>query len=155
MPEQIWDGQDIPEHELLHGKPAGSAMPLVWTHSEHVKLLRSLSDDAVFDMPPQTVERYIRNKNISALRIWRYSHRITRIPMGKNLRIEVSASAVVHWSADNWATAQNGNTIQTKFGTHVVDLIVNQMVRGQSIRFTFYWHASGRWENTDFKIDIV
>lgn len=155
MPEQIWDGPDMPEHELVHGKPAGSAMPLVWTHSEHVKLLRSLSDGAVFDMPPQTVERYINNKTPSLIRIWRYSHPITRFPMGKNLRIEVLGSAVVHWSVDNWATVQDGNTIQTKFGTHVVDLPANQMAIGQSIQFTFYWHASGRWENADYKVDIV
>ncbi|TGV96463.1 glucan 1,4-alpha-glucosidase, partial [Mesorhizobium sp. M2D.F.Ca.ET.145.01.1.1] len=68
LPEQVWDGADIPERELLHGKPSGSAMPLVWAHSEHIKLLRSLRDGAVFDMPPQGVKRYIENKTISPFR---------------------------------------------------------------------------------------
>ena len=44
------------------GGPSGSAMPLVWAHSEHIKLLRSLRDGAVFDMPPQGVKRYIEGK---------------------------------------------------------------------------------------------
>mgnify|MGYP000312505887 CR=1 FL=1 len=33
------------------------AMPLVWAHAEYVKLLRSLRDGQVFDMPPQGVQR--------------------------------------------------------------------------------------------------
>ena len=30
IPEQIWDANDIPEHQLYFGRPSGSAMPLVW-----------------------------------------------------------------------------------------------------------------------------
>ncbi|TIP53948.1 MAG: hypothetical protein E5X68_37320, partial [Mesorhizobium sp.] len=59
LPEQVWDRPDIPDRELWLGKPSGSAMPLVWAHAEHIKLLRSLRDGAVFDLPPQGVERYI------------------------------------------------------------------------------------------------
>lgn len=32
IPEQVWDGPDIPERELWNGQPSGSAMPLVWAH---------------------------------------------------------------------------------------------------------------------------
>ena len=58
LPEQVWDTDDIPERELFRGRPSGSAMPLVWAHGEHVKLLRSLRDGRVFDMPPQVERRY-------------------------------------------------------------------------------------------------
>ena len=68
LPEQIWDTHDIPEKELFFGKPSGSAMPLVWAHAEYVKLLRSLSDGRIFDMPPQTAQRYIKNKTESNTR---------------------------------------------------------------------------------------
>ena len=44
LPEQVWDGAPIPALELEPGKPSGSAMPLVWAHAEHIKLLRSLAD---------------------------------------------------------------------------------------------------------------
>ncbi len=47
------------ERELYFGRPSGSAMPLVWAHAEYIKLRRSLRDGRVFDMPPQTVDRYI------------------------------------------------------------------------------------------------
>ena len=68
LPEQVWDAPDIPEQELFFGQPSGSAMPLVWAHAEYVKLRRSLHDGRVFDMPPQTVERYQVNKAGSPIR---------------------------------------------------------------------------------------
>lgn len=59
LPEQVWEAGDIPERCLINGKPSGSAMPLVWAHAETLKLIRSLEDNRVWDMPPQTVERYL------------------------------------------------------------------------------------------------
>ena len=98
IPEQIWDAADIPERELYFGKPSGSAMPLVWAHAEYVKLLRSLQDGRIFDMPPQTVQRYLVEKKTSPYVLWRFTYRRTSIPHGKWLRIETMAPAVVHWS---------------------------------------------------------
>ena len=68
IPEQIWDADDLPEQGLHFGQPSGSAMPLVWAHAEYVKLRRSLQDDRVFDMPPQTVQRYVVQQTDSAIR---------------------------------------------------------------------------------------
>jgi glucoamylase len=62
LPEQVWDGPDIPERELFNGRPSGSAMPLVWAHAEYAKLVRSLHDGRVFDMPRQAYERYVRGR---------------------------------------------------------------------------------------------
>ena len=59
LPEQVWDAADIPALELFRGKPSGSACPLVWAHSEYIKLRRSIRDGKVFDQPPQTVQRYL------------------------------------------------------------------------------------------------
>jgi glucoamylase len=72
LPEQIWDEADIPEKELFLGRPSGSAMPLVWAHAEHIKLLRSIRDGAVFDMPPQPLERYVKTKPAPAPRAVAY-----------------------------------------------------------------------------------
>jgi glucoamylase len=62
LPEQVWDGHDIPERELFNGRPSGGAMPLVWAHAEYAKLVRSLHDGRVFDMPQQGYERYVRGR---------------------------------------------------------------------------------------------
>ena len=98
IPEQIWDAPDIPERELYFGRPSGSAMPLVWAHAEYLKLRRSLRDGRVFDLPPQTVRRYLTEKTVSPRMVWRFNHKIRSMPSGKILRIETMAPAVIHWS---------------------------------------------------------
>ena len=105
------------ERELRRGGPTGSAMPLVWAHSEHIKLLRSLRDGAVFDMPPQGVERYIEGKTGSPIRSWRFNNKIRSMPSGKTLRVELLAAAVVHWSSDAGATF-NDSQDQSKCVRH-------------------------------------
>ncbi len=51
LPEQVWDGADLPARGLLRGRPTGSAAPLGWAHAEYLKLCRSLADGRVFDLP--------------------------------------------------------------------------------------------------------
>jgi hypothetical protein len=104
IPEQIWDGPDIPERGLFNGHPTDSAMPLVWAHAEYIKLARSLRDGRVFDLPPQPVQRYQVDKVGSRFAIWRFNQRCRRMPAGKTLRIETLAAARVHWSLDSWCT---------------------------------------------------
>jgi glucoamylase len=71
--EQIWDSPDLPKLNLFLGKPSGSAMPLVWAHAEYIKLRRSLRDGHVFDLPPQTVRRYLVDKTVSPRMVWRFN----------------------------------------------------------------------------------
>jgi glucoamylase len=155
FPEQTWDGPDLPERELFRGRPSGSAMPLVWAHSEHLKLLRSLKDGAVFDLPPQGVKRYIDDGTGSALRIWRFNNKLSVIPAGKGLRIELGARAVIHWSRDGWSSAKDTWTEPTAFGSHFADLPVKDMAPGESVVFTFHWPEAGTWENADFTVRIA
>ena len=154
LPEQVWDGADLPERELFLGRPSGSAMPLVWAHAEHIKLLRSLRDGAVFDMPPQGVERYIRKKTVSPFRPWRLNNKARSIPAGKRLRIELFAPATVHWSTDGWKTPQDTRTQPNGYGFHLADLPVGSAPPGTVIVFTFYWLDSGHWENKDFSVTV-
>jgi len=154
LPEQVWDGEDIPERELFRGKPSGSAMPLVWAHSEHIKLLRSLRDQAVFDMPPQPVERYQKRGVVSKVRCWRFNQKARSLPRGKHLRIEVGAPAVVHWSLDGWATTHDNATTATGFDMHVLDLPTDRAPHGTTVRFTFYWPEVDRWEGENFEVLI-
>ena len=112
LPEQVWDADDIPERELFRGRASGSAMPLVWAHAEHAKLVRSLKDGRVFDMPPQTVQRYQLRKVTAPFVIWRFDRRRQTVA-GKNLRIEVFEPAMVHWSSDQWQTTHDLDTKDT------------------------------------------
>ena len=75
IPEQVWDADDIPEKRLFKGRPSGSAAPLAWAHAEYLKILRSLRDGAVFDLPPQTTRRYLEQEITSDRVIWRFDCR--------------------------------------------------------------------------------
>ncbi|HEX8947834.1 MAG TPA: glucan 1,4-alpha-glucosidase [Dissulfurispiraceae bacterium] len=154
IPEQIWDTHDIPQHGLALGKPSGSAMPLVWAHAEHLKLKRSLHEGRIFDMPPQTVQRYIAGKTSSPYAIWRFNHKSRTLPEGKMLRIEVKAPAMVRWSADGWKSVHGSNTRDTGLGMHIADLPTTRLAQGSSVIFTFYWLQSHNWENKNFTMQV-
>ncbi len=155
IPEQIWDAEDIPKRGLHNGRPAGSAMPLVWAHAEYVKLARSIHERRVFDMPPQPVARYQKNKTSSKFVAWRFNQKTRTMPVGKNLRIETMTPAIVHWSDDNWQNAADSKTMDTGLGIHYVDLKTSKLSAGSTILFTFYWPQVDKWEGTDFQVTIA
>lgn len=154
LPEQVWDADDVAEHELSRGRPTGSAMPLVWAHSEYIKLRRSLQEGRVFDMPPQTVERYIVEKTGTPFAVWRFNHKCVSLPQGKVLRLEVLVPAVVHWSLDGWKTAHDVKTRSTDIGIHLVELPTAKLPAKQRIEFTFYWPDSKTWEGKNFAVTV-
>lgn len=155
LPEQVWDSEPIPLHELELGRPTGSAMPLAWAHGEYLKLIRSLSDGRIFDCPPQTIKRYLEDNTISAIKAWRFNHKIHTLPVGKKLRIDTLAPATIHWTIDNWQTNRDSSTIDTGLGVYFVDLDTTTLSAGNSVEFTFYWHHSDNWEGQNYKIDLV
>lgn len=153
--EQVWDSPDIPERGLHCGRPSGSAMPLVWAHAEYLKLLRSLRDGRLFDLPPQTVQRYLKDNNVSPRLTWRFTHKIRSLPPGHILRIEVMTPASIHWTADEWNTCQDLKTHDTGLKIHLADLQTQALPEGTQIQFTFYWADAGQWEGTDFVVRIA
>jgi glucoamylase len=155
LPEQVWDSKDLPERELFNGRPSGSAMPLVWAHAEYIKLCHSLADERVFDMPPQTVQRYLVDKTTSVYHPWRFNHKCRCLPAGRVLRIELLAPARIHWSTDNWTTVQDRETLATEFEVHYLDLPSGEMNSGTTLVFTFFWSEVQQWEGSDFSVRVV
>lgn len=155
LPEQSWESDDIPERELLRGRPAGSAMPLCWAHAEYLTLRRSLVEGRVFDTPPQTVQRYQQERRVAEYHLWRLDDQHRQLSVGKRLRIVLPAAASLHWSLDGWATVHDAPTRDTGLGVHAVDLDTTTLGAGARIDFTLHWSDGDRWEGTDFHIDVV
>ena len=155
FPEQSWDGPDIPARELFFGRPAGSAMPLVWAHAEYLKLVRSVATGSVFDLPPQTLARYVRQRTESMLRIWHFDLNSRALQVGCTLRIEILAAARLHWSADQWRTPRDVETRPSGLGTHYVDLPTRFLAAGTTLVLTFYWLEAARWEGRDFFVVVT
>jgi glucoamylase len=154
LPEQVWDAADIPALELFRGKPTGSACPLVWAHSEYIKLRRSIRDGKIFDQSPQTVQRYLVEKHVRQIFGWRFNNKTRSIPRNKTLRIVMLSPAKVRWSIDGWKTAHDTDTRDTGLGIHVLDLPTASLPAGGQAVFTFFWEKENRWEGVDYRVTV-
>ena len=129
-----------------------------WTSSaktaEYLKLRRSLRDGRLFDLPPQTVQRYLVAKMTSAYAVWRFNHKIRAMPGGKILRVETFAPAVVHWSNDEWATVQDSTARDVGLGVYTADIPTAALAEGKQLKFTFYWPIAAHWEGADFVVGV-
>ena len=154
LSEQVWDADDIPALELFRGKPTGSACPLVWAHSEYVKLRRSLRDGKIFDQPPQTVQRYLVEKTTPQVFGWRFNNKCRTVPRNKKLRIVLLNPALVHWSIDGWQTFVDTKTRDTSLGIYTLDLPTASLPVGSQVAFTFLWTQENRWQGEDYSVTV-
>ena len=92
---------------MYRGGASGSAVPLVWAHSEYLRLLRSSHDKAVFDLIPEVERRYLKEKPKSKFEFWMPKHPINFAHENCTLRVCAPEKFRLRWSADSWATWQD------------------------------------------------
>lgn len=155
LSEQVWDSDDLPEQGLFRGQPTYSARPLVWAHAEQLKLLRSLRDGKVFDMPGQTVDRYLVQGVRARHTCWTFRSRMACVLKGQDLRLLTRRSASVRYSLDGWRTQHDAQTRPTGLGGYVLDLPTSELEEGAGVWFTFYWPEADRWEGENFRVEVA
>jgi glucoamylase len=154
LPEQVWDEPDRPAVYMILGRPTGSAMPLMWAHAEYIKLLRSVSDNRVFDMIPEVAERYLGDRKARQLfEIWKPNRQVRAVKRGYTLRIQVPVAFRLHWSANDWQSVEDNLSSPPVLGFHFVDIPICPAQQAP-IRFTFYWVVENRWEGRDYVVAI-
>ncbi len=157
LPEQIWDYQDFPAGEMYFGQSAGSAQPLVWAHSEYIKLLRSTADGKVFDCISCVRERYGvepgTRKFKSMVEIFQTSRPVSVIAAGMTLRVANTVRFKVLYSTDNWATSVTKESRPVGYAGFFADI---DTVAGQAgkIAFTFYWVGQDKWLGRNFEVTV-
>jgi glucoamylase len=135
MSEQVWDADDIPEKGLFRGRPTGSACPLLWAHSEYLKLLRSLKDGRVFDLPPQASDRYAGGRRKDARAVWRVEHPVREVSAGTALRIEATEGVEIHWSVGD-GKPEGLRDNPAFLGVRLADIPTDAMPAGSEVRIT-------------------
>jgi glucoamylase len=154
LPEQVWDEADRPDRKLRRGRPTGSAMPLMWAHAEYIKLLRSTYDGRVFDLIDPVYQRYcIDRRDVGAWEVWKPNRRPRQMAPGATLRIQAEAPFRLRWTADGWQTVSDTVATSTALGFAYVDLPSSAEQRAP-FQFTFFWLREGRWEGTDYQVDV-
>jgi glucoamylase len=154
LPEQVWDSDPITERRLTPGKPSGSAMPLVWAHSEFIKLCYSSAIGFPVDRPIATWNRYQGKRPTSGRDIWGPRCHLRQLRAGTELTVAVRAPARVHWGINDWKNVRDVDTKDTGLGVFVVDLPTADLASGETIQFTFFWLDEGTWEGRDYEVLI-
>jgi glucoamylase len=150
LPEQIWDEADIPEARLRRGGPTGSANPLLWAHSEYVRLLRSYHDRKVFDEISEVAARYRDAKSDSKVEFWLPKHPIRQAIKGHNLRICAPKPFRLRWTVDDWKTWRDSESRATGVGGEFFDILADDFQ--SQLDFTFFWKDRGQWEDQNHQV---
>ena len=157
LPEQVWDMSSLPTTPFVTGGPTGSAMPLAWAHAEYIKLVRSVSDNRVFDRLDAVADRYQPRPGQpprvpSTLEIWNFDRQLPSVQAGKTVRIPLAAPFRLRWSIDNWNTWHDADATATAVGIYRVDLPTQAAPVGSVLAFTFFWLSSKTWHGANFSI---
>jgi glucoamylase len=105
LPEQIWDANPLPWRSLQPGKPAGSAMPLAWAHSELIKLAITATHGQPVEQLQIVLDRWSRQAPPSDPWLWLDSAHVTRLPVGRTLMVTDRQPFRLHYGFDdpsNW-----------------------------------------------------
>jgi glucoamylase len=137
------------------GKPTGAAMPLMWAHSEYVRLLRSVRDGQVFDLVRPVADRYLHEPRArSDIQVWKVNRQMREIASGQTTRFIRSSRFMLRWTPNSWDSAFDVHSTATSIGLHYVDLEAQDGQSG-AIEFTFFWTDSGRWEDRNYSIRVA
>jgi glucoamylase len=110
-------------------------MPLVWAHAEYVKLFRSLRERRVWNMPPQTVQRYIIDRSTSRYQIWTPRQQRAFVDHGKDLRVDARDALAIRWNAHPSKDFDEIETIDSNLGVRWAVLPLAHLERGTRVRF--------------------
>ncbi|WP_435628185.1 glycoside hydrolase family 15 protein [Candidatus Ferrigenium straubiae] len=151
IPEQVWDSPAITERKLEPGKPSGGAMPLIWAHSEFIKLCYSHTLGYPVDRPAATWNRYMGKPLEITHHLWGPRYRPRRLKCGNRFTIALRRPALVHWGINGWNDARDSETDDTGLGVWAAEIPVAGLSVGDSIQFTFYWRDDATWEGSDYE----
>jgi len=160
LPEQVWDYNDLPSARMYLGRSAGSAQPLVWAHSEYLKLLCSAVEGQVVDRISVVADRYAVSEGKRTFKnhveIFQLSRPVSTIAAGYTLRIVDPDRFRVVYSMDNWATTLNADSHTIGHPGFVANLSVPQRQTG-SLIFTLCWpgQSEDRWLGRNIEVSIA
>jgi Glucoamylase and related glycosyl hydrolases len=154
IPEQVWDDQDIPSRGLYMGRPAGSAMPLVWAHAEYIKTAWGLENGRPYDQDQRILERYVKKGFVSRKAFWSFRNKSAYVRDADSIIFILQADAFIRVTGDNWKTMEDVNTTRLMDDLFIIDLDVSGKKTGEKIEFTFFWKDSERWEGNNFNIEF-
>ncbi|MBI5491579.1 MAG: glucan 1,4-alpha-glucosidase [Deltaproteobacteria bacterium] len=154
FPEQVWDGDDIPEKHLHRGAGTGSATPLMWAHAEYIKILRTKKDQSGCDIIPEVKKRYVDSRVTLQMAAWRKNRPIYIARTSDIIRVVSFERANLLWTADGWETKTEDQMKETGLGAYFIDFKPGTFRSDSKLTFTFHYTDTGAWEGKDYDIRV-
>lgn len=152
MPEQVWDMDAIPERGLFPGRPSGSAMPLLWTHAEFIKLVVARRDGRPVERLACVADRYAGPRMPVASR-WRDAAPRATLIRGRDLLVEGATSFGLHFGIGGWDEPFDRIAERGPLGLWRVRISAAELTGHSSLIFTR--HGNNGWEGRDHLIMII
>jgi glucoamylase len=109
----------------------------------------------VSDLIADVAKRYLGDRaDCQLFEVWKFTRQARSVKRGYVLRIQVLASFRLHWSGDEWQTANDTHSTTTTLGVEFVDIPI-LAAQQAPVRFTFFWPESDRWEGRDYLVAVA
>ncbi len=155
LPEQVWDAAAIPALGLVPGRPSGSAMPLLWSHAEFLKLLVARENGGrPIEMLVDVERRYAgATPPAAAQSRWRTEAPVVLLVAPRELLIEDREPFSLHFGINGWKEPRDRDATQGPFGLWSVALKADDLGGQASVQFTRRYGE--RWEGKDHSVSLV
>lgn len=156
LPEQVWDGPALPDRHLVPGKPSGSATPLVWAHSEFLKLLMKATNNTDADMIGLVRDRYVNGHLALVAHVRDELDVVVRSVDGgwPDICVESAMPFRLHAGIDGWQSVRDVDAISLGLSRFGVRLTSAELGDASSIEWTRFDPVSSSWEGRDHQIRI-
>jgi glucoamylase len=151
LPEQVWDGDPLPNLGLFPGRPSGSAMPLAWAHAEFIKLVVSRELARPCDCPLAVWQRYRGRRPQPSVSIWSRLAPVSWFLIGTSLLMILPEAGVIHWTISGWREVMETPTRRSGLGLNTAELPTQQLRDGEPVDFTFR-SDGGTWSRIDHQL---
>jgi len=153
LPEQVWDTDAIEARGLKPGRPSGSAMPLLWTHAEFLKLVIAQESGRPVEML-RAVERHFGTTVPGTGLAWHWRDEVPvwHLQADRSLCVEDRKPFALHFGFDGWQNAQERQASQQPFGMWSVLLTNQEIARHKQLEFTRRY--DGGWEGRDHQVSL-
>jgi glucoamylase len=157
LPEQVWDSAPIAALGLEPGRPSGSAMPLLWSHAEFLKLLIAREDRRPIELLQAVEQRYrVSGDQYDARQAaawhWRTEVPVLQHEIGRALLIEDRSAFTLHFGFDGWQRVEERAASAQPFGLWAVRLSAAELAGAAELNFTRRYQQG--WEGTDNRVSL-
>lgn len=149
IPEQVWDQPPlqprggVPSRPLLTGAPTLSATPLVWGHSELIKLVATRSTGRPIERLDVVAARYAAPSQPTTT-YWRTTAPVHHLRPGCDLVVEDLEPFTLHFGHDGWTDVTDRESTPQPFEMHAVRLSTAETSGWQSLQFRRRY--ADRWD---------